>query len=113
MIGTKGLPTGIIVGLTFAGLAGLISGSAGVAVIFGVVFGGVVYGAVRHQALHGTGPRGDGGSTSDTGWDTSSSSWTPSSSSSESTPADCQDSGSDGGSESGSCDGGGDGGGGD
>ena len=121
MIGFKGAPTGILVGLVFAGLAWFITGMAGAAVIFGVVFGGVIYLVTRYRILYGK-PAADGvGGSSDgdedTTWsyDSSSSAWM-SSTSSDPTPSDdaCADSGSDSGSDDGgSCDsGGGDSGGG-
>jgi hypothetical protein len=121
MIGMKGLPTGIIVGLAFAGLAYLITGMASAAAIFGVVFGGVVYAVVRYRALYAkpatSGEGGVSGDDDDTTWsqDSSYSSWM-SSTSSDPAPsdADCSDSGSDSGSDDGgSCDSGGDSGGGD
>ena len=119
MIGFKGAPTGILVGLAFAGLAWLITGMASAAVIFGVVFGvvfgGVIYAVTRYRALYAKpAVDGFGGSSDDTTWDDDTSSWSASSLSSDPTPADasCDDSGSDSGSDGGSCDsGGGDGGG--
>lgn len=115
MIGFKGAPTGILVGLVSAGLAWFITGMASAALIFGVVFGGVIYLVTRYRILYGK-PAADGvGGSSDgdddTTWshDNSSSTWM-SSISSDPTPSDdaCADSGSDGG----SCDSGGDSGGG-
>ncbi|SFI72930.1 hypothetical protein [Caulobacter sp. UNC279MFTsu5.1] len=109
MIGFKGAPTGILVGLAFAGLAWFITGMASAALIFGVVFGGVIYAVTRYRALYGKpAVDGFGGSSDDMTWDDDTSSWSASSPSSDPTSGDtsCDDSGSD----SGSCDSGGGGG---
>lgn len=120
MIGFKGAPTGILVGLVSAGLAWFITGMASAVLIFGVVFGGVIYAVTRYRILYGK-PAADGfGGSSDvdddTTWsyDSSSSAWMSSTSSDPALTDDaCADSGSDSGSDDGgSCDSGGDSGGG-
>ena len=117
MIGFKGLPSGIIVGLVFAGLAFLITGMPSAAAIFGLAFGGAIYAVVRYQLLYakpatsGFGGSSDDGDTST--YDSSYSSWMSSTSSDPSpSDTDCSDNSSDSGSDSGgSCDSGGDSGG--
>ena len=118
MIGFKGLPSGILVGLVFAGLAFLITGMASAAAIFGLVFGGVIYAVVRYRLLDAKPATSGFGGSSDVDDDTSThdGSWSSWMSSTSSDPApsdtDCYDSGSDSSGDGGSCDSGGDSGGG-